>query len=446
MNWLIRPASKLYGTVTVPGDKSISHRALIHAALAAGTSRIAGFLRAGVTEAMIGCIRDLGVEVETEPCEGAGSLERPLGFAGLTLLVHGGIVRSPPRMLDCGNSGATIRMLLGALAGRPGLLATLTGSAGLRRRPMRRVIDPLRLMGAEIAENAPPVTVRGRSLHGIDITLPVASAQVKAALLLAALHAGGPTTIREPGSSRDHSERLLRALGVAIETHDHAVTLDPLDRPLPPFELSVPGDISSAAFLIAAAVLTPDSEITIPSVGVNPTRIGMLDALIAMGAPVEFANQREVGEEPVADITVRPSRLWGITIDGDRVVRMIDEFPVFAVVATQAEGQTVVRDAAELRVKESDRIGALVGELRTLGAQIEERPDGFVVEGPTRLRGAVVDSHGDHRLAMSLAVAGLIADGETIVTNAEAHRESFPNFADLMCGLGANIWDTDSHG
>lgn len=446
MTWVIRPASKLYGTVTVPGDKSISHRALIHAALAAGTSRIADFLRAGVTEAMIRCVCDLGVEVETEPCEGAGSLERPLGFAGLTLLVHGGIVRSPPRMLDCGNSGATIRMLLGALAGRPDVVATLTGSAGLRRRPMKRVIDPLRRMGAEIAEDAPPITVRGRSLHGIDITLPVASAQVKAALLLAALHADGPATIREPGPSRDHSERLLRALGVSVAIHGHAVTLDPLDRPLPPFELSVPGDISSAAFLIAVTALAPDSEVTIRSVGVNPTRTGMLDALMAMGAPVEIANRHQVGEEPVADVTVQSSRLHGITIAGDGVVRMIDEFPVFAVMATQAEGQTVVRDAAELRVKESDRIGVLAGELRTLGAQIEERPDGFVIEGPTRLRGAVVDSHGDHRLAMSLAVAGLIAGGETIVTNAEAHRESFPNFVTLLRGLGADIWDTDSHG
>jgi len=446
MTWLIRPASKLYGTVTVPGDKSISHRALIHAALAAGTSRITGFLLAGVTEAMIGCIGDLGVEVETEPCEGAGSLERPLGFAGLTLLVHGGIVRSPPRMLDCGHSGATIRMLLGALAGRPGVVATLTGSQGLRRRPMRRVIEPLRRMGAEIAEDAPPVTVCGRSLHGIDIMLPVASAQVKAALLLAALHADGPTTIREPGPSRDHSERLLRALGVSVAIHGHAITLDPLDGPLPPFELSVPGDISSAAFLIAAAALVPDSEVTIRTVGVNPTRIGMLDALMAMGAQVEIANRRQVGHEPAADVTVQSSGLHGVAIDGDRVVRMIDEFPVFAVVATQAEGRTIVRDAAELRVKESDRIGALVGELRTLGAQIEERPGGFVIEGPARLRGAVVDSHGDHRLAMSLAVAGLIADGETAVLNAQAHRESFPSFVTLLRALGASVLDTDSHG
>ena len=446
MKWAIHPTTRLRGVVTMPGDKSISHRALIHAALAAGTSRITGFLYAGVTEAMIRCVRDLGVEVETEPCEGSETLERPLGFAGLTLFVRGGVVRSPSRLLDCGNSGATIRMLMGALAGRPDVVATLTGSAGLRRRPMRRVIDPLRVMGAEIAGDVPPIAVRGRSLHGIDITLPLASAQIKAALLLAALHADGPTTIREPGPSRDHSERMLRGLGVSVAIRDHAGTLHPIDGPLPPFELSVLGDMSSAAFLIAAAALTPDSEVTIQSVGVNPTRTGMLDALTAMGAQVEIADRREVDNEPVADVTVRSSGLRGIAIDGERVVRMIDEFPVFALVATQAEGETIVRDAAELRVKESDRIGTLTAELRKLGARIEERPDGFVIDGPTRLRGAVVDSHGDHRLAMSLAVAGLIAGGETIVTNAEAHRESFPNFVTLLRALGASVLDTDDHG
>ena len=456
MNWVVRPTTTLRGTVTVPGDKSISHRALIHAALAAGTSRIAGFLHAGVTEAMIRCVRDLGVEVEIEPCEGspgplaqarAGeTLERPLGLARLTLLVHGGPLRSPSSVLDCGNSGATIRMLMGALAGRPDVVATLTGSAGLRRRPMGRVIAPLRQMGAEIVEDAPPITVRGRSLHGIDYTLPVASAQVKAALLLAALHADGPTTIREPGPSRDHSERMLRALGIPVVTHDHVVRLDPIGGPLPPFELRVPGDLSSAAFILAAAAVIPHSEVTIPSVGVNPTRTGILDALTAMGADVEIADRREASHEPVADVSVRSSGLRGLAIDGDRVVRMIDEFPIVAVVATQAEGQTIVRDAAELRVKESDRIGTLAGELRQLGARIEAHPDGFAIEGPTRLRGATVDSHGDHRLAMALAVAGLMADGKTTVLNAEAHRESFPNFVVLLRALGASILDADEHG
>jgi 3-phosphoshikimate 1-carboxyvinyltransferase len=347
-------------------------------------------------------------------------------------------MRAPSSPLDCGNSGATIRMLIGALAGQAGVAATLTGSDGLRRRPMSRVIEPLRRMGAEIVEDQPPVTLRGRSLRGVDVTLPVASAQVKAALLLAALNADGPTTIREPAVSRDHSERMLRALGVSVETDGRTVTLNPIGR-LPPFELSVPGDLSSAAFMLAAATIVPRSEVTIRSVGVNPTRTGLLDALAAMGAQIEITRQREFGYEPVADVTLRSSGLRGITIGGDDVVRMIDEFPIFAVAATQAEGQTLVRDATELRVKESDRIGALVNELRRLGARIEERADGFLIDGPARLRGAIVDAHGDHRLAMSLAVAGLIADGETTVCGAEAHRESFPNFAETLRQLGARI-------
>jgi 3-phosphoshikimate 1-carboxyvinyltransferase len=320
-------------------------------------------------------------------------------------------------------------MLMGALAGQRGLSVTLDGSAGLRRRPMRRVAEPLRLMGAELGD-ALPVTILGKSLHGIAYTLPVASAQVKAAILLAALQAEGPTTIREPGPSRDHSERMLRSLGVSIVNENNTVTLTPPDRRLPAFDATVPGDISSAAFVFAAAAGVPNSEVTVTNVGVNETRTGVLDALVAMGGDVCLANVREVNGEPIADITVKSSELRGITVAGDLVVRMIDEFPIFAVLATQAQGETIVRDAAELRVKESDRIGSLASELRKLGAQIEERPDGFVIAGPTRLQGATVDSHGDHRLAMSLAVAGLIAEDETIVTRAEAHRESLPNFLD----------------
>jgi len=428
MKWIIHPATQLRGVVTLPGDKSISHRALIHATLAAGTSRLAGFLRAGVTEAMLRCLRALGVQVEIDH--------------DTALLVHGGRLHSPASALDCGNSGATIRMLMGALAGRPDMTATLTGSAGLRRRPMGRVIEPLRQMGAEIAEDTLPITMRGHSLRGIDYTLPVASAQVKAALLLAALQADRPTTIREPGPSRDHSERLLRAIGIPIVTSNHTTTLVPSSEPLPPFEINIPGDVSSAAFLFATA-LTPGSEVTAQAVGVNPTRTGFLDALAAMGAHVDIANRREASGEPMADVTLRSSELRAITIDGDDVVRMIDEFPVLAVVATQAEGQTIVRNAAELRVKESDRIGAQAAELRKLGARIEEHSDGFVVDGPARLRGATVDSHGDHRLAMSLAVAGLIAEGETTVLNVEAYRESFPGFDTVLRALGARIVDAD---
>ncbi len=374
---------------------------------------------------MLRCVRDLGVEVEAK--------------ANGEILVHGGQLRSPDAMLDCGNSGATIRMLMGAFAGQRDLVATLTGSAGLRRRPMKRVAEPLRLMGADIAEDTPPLTIHGQALHGVEYTLPVASAQIKAAILLAALQADGPTTIHEPGPSRDHSERLLRSIGVGVVSQGNTVVLTPPDQPVRGFELTVPGDISSAAFLLAAAALVPNSEVTIFNVGVNDTRTGILDALIHMGATLRLENQREINGEPIADVTIKTSDLRCLEIGGEWVVRMIDEFPVFAVLATQAQGETIVRDAQELRVKESDRIAMLALELRKLGAHIEERPDGFVIEGPTRLHGAVVDSHGDHRLAMSLAVAGLVAEGETTITHAEAYRESFPNFVALMHTLGAHI-------
>jgi 3-phosphoshikimate 1-carboxyvinyltransferase len=424
MNWTIETSSSLHGVVSMPGDKSISHRALMHAALAQGTSRMQNFLHAGVTEAMMRCVRDLGVQLEVE--------------SDGTLIVHGGQLRSPVANLDCGNSGATLRMLMGALVGQRDVFVTLDGSAGLRRRPMKRVAEPLRLMGADLGDT-PPLSIQGKPLRGIEYTMLVASAQVKAAILLAALQADGPTIIHEPGPSRDHSERLLRSLGVSVVNDANTVTLTPPGKPLVAFDATVPGDISSSAFVFAAAALVPNSEVTVTDVGVNETRTGILDALVAMGGDVTVANGREVNGEPIADITVKSSELRGIMIDGDLVVRMIDEFPIFAVLASQAQGETIVREAEELRVKESDRIGSLASELRMLGAQIEECPDGFVIVGPTRLRSAVVDSHGDHRLAMSLAVAGMIAEGETTVTRAEAYRESFPNFVDLMQGLGGPV-------
>ncbi len=424
MNWIIQSTAQLHGVVSMPGDKSISHRALMHAALAQGTSHVQNFLHAGVTEAMMRCVRGLGVKIEIE--------------SDGTLIVHGGQFLSPGVKLDCGSSGATIRMLMGALAGQRDLAVTLDGTAGLRRRPMKRVAEPLRLMGAELDDTL-PLSIRGKQLHGIEYTMPVASAQVKAAILLAGLQADTPTTIHGPGPSRDHSERMLRSLGVSVVTRNNTVTLTPTGKPFPAFEAVIPGDISSAAFIFTAAALVTDSEVTVKNVGVNETRTGILDALVAMGGAVCIANVHEVNGELLADITVKSGELRGITVDGDLVVRMIDEFPIFAVLATQAQGETIVRDAEELRVKESDRIGSLANELRKLGAQIEERPDGFVIEGPTRLQGAVVDSYGDHRLAISLAVAGLIAEDETTVTHAEAYRESFPNFVDLMRSLGGLV-------
>jgi 3-phosphoshikimate 1-carboxyvinyltransferase len=424
----VRPGGPLRGQIHVPGDKSVSHRALLLGALADGASRISGFLPSGDCLATLACLRALGVEVETHNAT--------------TLTVHARGLRglqAPAAPLNCARSGTTMRLLAGTLAGQA-FGCVLTGDPQLLRRPMRRVVEPLRRMGAEIETTGghAPLTVRGRWLHGCDHALAMASAQVKSALLLAGLYADGPTTVRQPGPARDHTERMLAAMGAAIETSGLTVTLHPSSS-LRPIPLHIPGDVSSAAFPLVAAALVPGSEVTAERVGVNPTRTGLLDVLRAMGADIALDDGREPGGELVADVTVRASDLVGVQVGGDTVVRMIDEFPVLAVAATQARGTTVVRDAAELRVKETDRIATTVAGLRALGARIEPLPDGFTVEGPTPLHAAVVDSHGDHRLAMALAVAGLVAEGEVVVENAACIADSFPGFAELMREIGAEI-------
>ncbi len=429
MRLRIRPATRLHGTHPVPGDKSISHRALLFAALADGISDLRGWLPAADCEATLHCVRALGIQVE-----------RP---AADRLIVHGrGLrgLRPASEPLDCGGSGTTMRLLMGILAGFP-FPSTLVGNPQLSRRPMERVAQPLRQMGAEVitTEGHAPVHVRGGSLQGIRYALPVASAQVKSALLLAGLYASGPTTVIEPAPSRDHTERLLEAMGAQVEREGEAITVYPAQR-LSPISLTIPGDPSSAAFLIAAASLVPGGTVRIPGVLLNPTRLGWVEAWRAMGAPIEVRPEGETGGEPVGWLSAAAApRLQAIEVAGALVPRMIDEFPIFAVVATQAEGVTEVRDAAELRVKESDRIAALAEELRRMGARIEERPDGFLIHGPTPLRGAVVHSHGDHRLAMALAVAGLIARGETVVEDAACIADSFPGFVESLRHLGAEI-------
>ena len=416
----VHPGAPLRGRVRVPGDKSISHRALLLGALADGSSQIRGFLPCGDCLSTLSCLQALGVEVEThDPA---------------TLTIHGrGLrgLRAPAAPLNCVRSGTTMRLLAGILAGQP-FESTLTGAPQLLRRPMRRIVEPLRRMGADIEDTGghAPLTVCGRRLRGCDHTLPVASAQVKSALLLAGLYAGGPTTIHQPGPARDHTELMLAARGADIEITGLTVTLAP--SPPLPLSLVIPGDISSAAFPLVAAALLPGSEVTIESVGINPTRTGLLDVLRMMGAELALDNEHEQGNEPVADVTVRASGLTGVEVGGDTVVRMIDELPVLAVAATQAHGATVVRDAAELRVKETDRIAVLAAELRALGAHVDALPDGFVIEGPTPLHGAVVDSHGDHRLAMALAVAGLIAEEEVVIENVDCIADSFPGFIELV--------------
>ena len=417
------PATQLVGEVQLSGDKSISHRALLHAALSPEESRLNNILRAGVTTAMIDCLRELGVKIQ----EKNGNL-----------IVRGGKWIQPNKPLNCGNSATTMRLLMGALAGQP-ITAELTGTTGLQRRPMGRVARPLREMGASISSDNAPLVIKGGNLHGIIHNSEVASAQVKAALLLAALQAKGESTIHQPGPSRDHSERMLRELGIKLKTDDHSVTIQPSEKSLAATNISVPGDCSSAAFLIAAAVLVPGSKVTLRNIGINPTRTGMLDVLSSMGADISVLYNGESGGEPTGDILVKHCNLQATTAQGETVVRMIDEFPIFTVIATQSEGTTTVKDAAELRIKESDRISSLLEELRKMGIKFTEYTDGYTIVGPQILNPAQLESHGDHRMAMSLAIAGMIAQGCTEITRSEVVDESFPEYTKTFSQLGATI-------
>ncbi|MBC7236217.1 MAG: 3-phosphoshikimate 1-carboxyvinyltransferase [Chloroflexi bacterium] len=428
----LRPAPPLRGETDVPGDKSITHRALLLGALGDGVSRIYGYLDSGDCRATMGCLRAMGVEISWQ--EAVEGDQNPIP----TLVVQGvGLrgLREPEAPLDCVRSGTTMRLLTGLLAGQP-FYTVLTGEAQLRRRPMDRITIPLRQMGARIwgrqGGRFPPLSIQGGQLVSIDYALPVASAQVKSCLLLAGLYAQGSTRLVEPGPSRDHTERMLCARGVAIESQglEHRVQ-GPVER-LAALDTTVPGDLSSAAYLLVAALLVPGSEVCLRHVGINPTRTGLLDVLAQMGARIELQNQHDEGGEPVADLVVRTQELAATEIGGELVPRMIDEFPILALAATQARGTTRVRDAAELRVKESDRIATIVEALGALGARIDPRDDGFDVHGPTPLRGARVSSHGDHRLAMTLAIAGLIAQGETLIEDADCIADSFPGFEERL--------------
>jgi 3-phosphoshikimate 1-carboxyvinyltransferase len=414
----------------VPGDKSISHRVLLLSAIAEGKSRVDGFLPAADCLATLDAVRSLGVAVEERS---------PTSLTVHGVGLHG--LQEPEKVLDCRRSGTTMRLLAGLLAGQR-FLSVLSGAAQLRRRPMARIVKPLQSMGAVVlgrdGGRLPPLAIQGGDLCGIDYALPVASAQVKSAILLAALYARGATELSVPGPARDHTERMLAAMGVVLEIGEGMVEIEP-GQFLNPVDVTVPGDVSSAAYLVVAASVLPGSEITIEGVGVNPTRTGLLDILRAMGADLTLADERVMGGEPIAQLRVRGAELHGVEVGGELVVRAIDEFPVLAVAATQACGETMVRDAAELRVKETDRIATTVRELRRLGAEIEPRPDGFVVHGPTLLKGAAVNSHGDHRLAMALAVAGLAARGETVVEDTACIADSFPGFARMLASLGARV-------
>lgn len=431
MNLLIHPVPELYGSTAVPGDKSISHRAAMFAALAEGRSHVRNFLPGGDCQATLGVLRALGVAIEeVSPDE---LLIDGVGIHGLT---------EPAAPLDCVNSGTTMRLMAGLLAGQR-FFSVLSGSPQLTKRPMGRVVDPLRRMGASIwgrqGGALAPLAIHGARLHDIDYTLPVASAQVKSALLLAGLYSDGLAIVRQPGPARDHTERMLAAMGAPIRQLGLVVTSEQPKRPLSPLDITVPSDISSAAFILAAGLLAPKSHVTVSGVGVNPTRTGILDILRLMGADLRLVNERDEAGEPVADIVVQHGELRGVEIGGDLIVRAIDELPVLAVLATQAHGRTVVRDATELRVKETDRIATVAAELRKLGAHVEEYSDGFAVDGPVELRSAPVWSHGDHRLAMALAVAGMVASGPVLVEEAACVSDSFPGFERVLHTLGVEM-------
>lgn len=411
----------LHGTVRVPGDKSISHRAVMFGAVADGPTVVQGFLMGEDCLRTVDCFRKMGVSIST-PSASEMRIEGR-GWEGL---------QEPAEVLDVGNSGTTIRLLLGILAGRP-FHAVLQGDASIARRPMKRVVEPLRAMGARIDGRQDgqytPLAVRGGGLVGRGWSSPVASAQVKSAVLLAGLQAEGTTTFLEPSLSRDHTERMLSAFGVTLRREGTMVSVEGGQRLQGGVSLRIPGDISSAAYFLAAATLVPGSRLILKEVGVNPTRTGLLDVLAAMGGKVEMVERQMWGGEPVADLYVEASPLQATTVEGDLVPRLIDEIPVIAVLATQAEGTTVIRDAQELRVKETDRIATVSRFLTDMGARVEPTDDGMIIHGPTPLKGAVVDTAGDHRIGMAAYVAGLIAEGTTRILRAEAINVSFPDFA-----------------
>ncbi|MGB7116626.1 MAG: 3-phosphoshikimate 1-carboxyvinyltransferase [Anaerolineales bacterium] len=449
---IVMPGSSLQGEVgtqgrlSLPGDKSISHRAALFAALAEGESEIDNFLVSGVTSAMLNALTRIGVKWEI-----VGELLRIDGI-GFGNSGREASKLSESLLINCGNSATTLRLLAGALAAM-GIPAILDGTAGLKRRPMGRIVKPLKQMGVaiEATNGCAPLHLKRSAmpLQPIDYMTRVASAQVKSCILLAALAANGKTTLREPGPSRDHTERMLRSMGIAVisktellqDDRDCYITQVNTKPPvsLNPLKMKIPGDFSAAAFLVVAGLICPGSKVTIRGVGLNPTRTGLLDALARMDADLRIDNMVELNDELIGDIHIQSSNLRGIEVNGSLVVRMIDEFPIFAVAASYAKGRTVVSEARELRYKESDRISSLCRELKIIGATVSEKPNGFIIDGREKLMGGKVEPHGDHRLAMALTVAGLNAQRPVSVVDPDIISESFPEFYTIMEGLGANL-------
>ncbi len=419
-------ARQLRGSIAVPGDKSISHRAILLNALAEGQARISHFLQGADCLRSIAAVRELGVEIQTS---GDEVWVTSRGLAHL---------QEPGDVLDCGNSGTTLRLLAGLLAGLP-LFAVLTGDASLRSRPLRRVVEPLRLLGGRIDGRSQgdraPLAVRGWTLRGGTYALPIASAQVKSALLLAGLGGSEPLTLTGRIDSRDHTERMLLAMGADLTQTLEEVTLRPVPNGLQSLSLRVPGDPSSAAFWWVAAAIHPDAELTTTGVCLNPTRTGALDVLREMGAAITITNEHSEGSEPVGDVTIRSATLHGTEISGALIPRLIDEIPILAVAAACAEGETLIRDAQELRVKETDRIATVVSGLNALGVRAKPTNDGMRIVGlspQSSLQGTQLPSHGDHRLAMAWAIAALVARGETTITEADAVAISYPTFWETL--------------
>lgn len=413
----ISQQKNLHGIITVPGDKSISHRAVMFGALAQGTTHITGFLMGEDCLSTIDCFRRMGVQIEVSDKE---VVVHGVGLHGL---------QAPSEPLYTGNSGTTTRLLCGILAGQD-FEVSMSGDASIQKRPMGRVMTPLKQMGADIEGvngNYCPLTLHaGHPLHGITYEMPVASAQLKSAILLAGLYADSVTTVIEPAPSRDHTERMLRALGAKVESNGCTVRLTPPDE-LHAQNIAVPADISSAAFFLVAGAIVPGAEITIRNVGINPTRTGILDVLREMGADITESNVRD-DMEPVCDLTIRASKLHGTTISGAVIPRLIDELPVLAVAAAFAEGETRICDAQELKVKESNRIAAMVAELTKTGADVEETEDGMIIRGGKPLHGASFETYSDHRIAMSMAVCALACEGESEILNPDVVAISYPDF------------------
>lgn len=432
---ILQKANALKGEITVPGDKSISHRAVMFGALAEGTTEITHFLQGEDCLSTINCFRSMGINIDNDSANNR-VIVRGKGLHGLKL---------PPDILDVGNSGTTMRLMSGILCGQS-FSVTMTGDDSIKKRPMGRIITPLTQMGADIksisGNDCAPLLIQGRNapLQGIAYQSPVASAQIKSAVLLAGLYGDGPTSVTEPYVSRNHTELMLRMLGAVIKTQDTTATIEP-DPKLQAEIITVPGDISSAAYFIAAGLIIPGSEIMIKNVGINPTRDGILRVCKMMGADIQIENIRNADTEAVADIIVRYSELKGTEIGGGLIPTLIDELPIIAIMACFAKGKTVIKDASELKVKESNRIDVMVHNLSLMGVNVTATEDGMIIEGGNPLKGTVIDSKLDHRIAMSFAVAALAAEGETGILGAECVNISYPDFYSDLKGLiqGINI-------